>query len=93
MRKRWDDIEILRAINVRQEELGGPLGASGRDLMDEIHGPPRVTDSMLIGGFVHELHLARAASLLTFEIEPHAASRAPAAECCCPVSGKSALSH
>lgn len=66
---RWDDIEILRLIDKHQEQYGGgPLwGMHGRDLMDELGGPPRVTDDRLIRGFVHELLIARDAGLLTFE--------------------------
>jgi hypothetical protein len=75
MPNRWDDIEILRAIDERQEQYGGgPLWISGRELMDEIGGPPRVVEDQRIRGFVHELHIARDAGLLTFEVERHAAA-------------------
>jgi hypothetical protein len=39
MRTRWDDIEILRAIDsLREQYGGGPIAASGRDVMDGIAG-------------------------------------------------------
>jgi len=74
MARRWDDIEILRMIDERQGQSGGsPIGSmSGRDLMDAIGGPPRVVDDRLIRGFVQELHIARDAGLLTFELTRHA---------------------
>ena len=74
MRTRWDDIEILRAIDARQEQHGGgPVPASGRDVRDGIAGS-RVTDPALISGFAHELDLARSAVLPTFEVADHAAA-------------------
>ena len=74
MRTRWDDIEILRAIDALQEQhAGGQVAASGRDVMDGIAGS-RVTADLLISGFAHELDLARAAGLLTFEVADHAAA-------------------
>ena len=36
MRTRWDDIEILRAIDALQEQHGGPVVASGREVLDGI---------------------------------------------------------
>jgi hypothetical protein len=61
MRTRWDDIEILRAIDSLQEQHGGgPIATSGRDVMDGIAGS-RVTAESLISGFAYELDLARAA--------------------------------
>lgn len=40
--------------------------------MDKIAGS-RVTDASLIGGFAHELDLARSVGLLTFEVEDRGA--------------------
>jgi hypothetical protein len=72
MRARWDDIEILRAIDAIQEQLRGePVSASGREVMNGIAGS-WVTDSALISGFAYELDLAGAAGLLTFEVADHA---------------------
>lgn len=74
MRTRWDDIEILRAIDALQEQHGGgPAAASGREVMDGIAGS-RVTGDLLISGFAHELDLARGAGLTTFEVADHAAA-------------------
>ena len=74
MRTQWDDIEILRAIDALQEQLGGgPVSANGRDVMNGIAGS-WVTDPALISGFAYELDLARAAGLLTFEVADHAAA-------------------
>jgi hypothetical protein len=74
MRARWDDIEILRAIDALQEQLGGgPVSASGREVMNGIAGT-WVTDPALISGFAYELDLACAARLLTFEVADHAAA-------------------
>jgi len=69
---RWDDIEILRAIDALQEQRGGgPAPGSGRDVMNGIAGS-WVADSALISGFAYELDLARSAGLLTFEVLDHA---------------------
>jgi hypothetical protein len=32
---RWDDIEILRAIDALQEQHGGPAPGTGREVMNE----------------------------------------------------------
>lgn len=63
---RWDDLEILRLIDKFQEQHGGgPVwSVHGRDLMDQLAGPPRVTDGGLIRGFAHELNMARDAGLV-----------------------------
>jgi len=74
MRTRWDDIEILRAIDALQgQHGGGPVAASAREVMDGIAGS-RVTADLLISGFAHELDLARGAGLLMFEVADHATS-------------------
>ncbi len=74
MRTRWDDVEILRAIDALQEQLGGgPVSASGREVMNEMAGT-WVTDPALISGFAYELDLACAAGLFTFEVADHAAA-------------------
>jgi hypothetical protein len=74
MRTRWDDIEILRAIDALQDQLGGgPVSASGWEVMNGIAGS-WVTDAALISVFASEMDLARAAGLLTFEIKDNAAA-------------------
>jgi len=73
MRTRWDDIEVLRAIDGLQEQHGGdPVWLSGREVMNGIAGS-WVTEPELISGFAYELDLARNAALLTFEVSDHAA--------------------
>ncbi len=65
MRTRWDDIEILRAIDALQEQRRGePVSGSGRKVTDGIAGS-RVT-------FADELDLARSAGLLIFDVADHA---------------------
>jgi len=50
-----DDVEILRAIDGLQEQLGGgPISASGREVMNGTGGS-WVTDPALISGFAYEL--------------------------------------
>jgi hypothetical protein len=58
MRNRWDNIEILQAIDRIQERYGsGPVTAmNGMYLMDEINGT-RVTEPALWRCFVQELHI------------------------------------
>ena len=69
MRTRWDDVEILRAIDALQAQLGGgPVSASGREVMNEIAGS-WVTDPALISGFAHELDLACAGSSWINQVE------------------------
>ena len=73
MRTRWDDIEVLRAIDGLQEQHGGdPVWLSGREVMNGIAGS-WVAEPELISGFAYELDLARNAALLTFEVSDHAA--------------------
>jgi hypothetical protein len=64
---RWDNIQILQAIDRRQQQHGGgPVqGMSGLHLMEEVAGS-QVTDPPLWRGFVQELHIARRIGLLTF---------------------------
>ncbi len=70
MRKRWDNIEILQAMDRIQERYdGGPVTAmNGMYLMDEINGT-RVTEPALWRCFVQELHIARDLGLLTFKAD------------------------
>ena len=69
---RWDDIEILRAIDaLREQRGGGPAPSSGWDVMNGI-AASWVADSALISGLAYELDLARSAGLLTFEVADHA---------------------
>lgn len=71
MAARWDNIEILRAIDHIQRERygGGRITASnGMYLMDEINGS-RVVEDQRWRGFTQELHIARDQGLLTFEAE------------------------
>jgi uncharacterized protein (TIGR02391 family) len=71
---RWDNIEILRAIDQEQQRQdGAPVGWSGQDMMKQLLGTFTV-DPSLYPGFVQELHIARDAGLLTFT-PPHAAGR------------------
>jgi uncharacterized protein (TIGR02391 family) len=64
---RWDNIQILQAIDRRQQQHGGgPVqGMSGLHLMEDVAGS-QVTDPPLWRGFVQELHIARRIGLLTF---------------------------
>jgi uncharacterized protein (TIGR02391 family) len=69
---RWDNIEILQAIDRKQQEIyrGGPLrGVHGLHLMEQITGSvPH--DHQQMRGFVQELHIARDLGLLTFRTQP-----------------------
>ena len=54
---RWDNIEILQAIDRRQQETyrGGPMrGVNGLHLMEQITGV-MVHEPQLVRGFVQEL--------------------------------------
>ena len=65
---RWDNIDILRVIDRRQEEAGGaPPWISGAQLMEDVAGG-QVHDEQLIRGFIQELHVAQDVGLLTFGI-------------------------
>jgi uncharacterized protein (TIGR02391 family) len=69
---RWDNIEILQAIDRIQREVygGGPISTgSGLWLMEQITGSP-VSEYQQWRGFVQELHIARDAGLLTFKVKP-----------------------
>ena len=68
---RWDNIEILQAIDRRQQETyrGGPMrGVNGLHLMEQITGV-MVHEPQLVRGFVQELHIARELGLLTFKVQ------------------------
>lgn len=71
MADRWDNIEILQAIDRKQQETyrGGPLsGVNGLSLMNEINGST-VSEHQRWRGFVQELHIAADLGLLTFKIQ------------------------
>lgn len=72
MRKRWDNIEILQAIDRIQERYGGgPVTAmNGMYLMNEVNGS-QVTEPALWRGFVQELYIARDLGLLAFKAAPN----------------------
>jgi hypothetical protein len=68
---RWDNIEILRAIDRIQGETyhGGPIrGMSGLQLMEQVSGKAAV-DQRLTRGFVQEIHIARDLGLLAFRVQ------------------------
>ena len=68
---RWDNIEILRAIDRIQGDTyqGGPIRSmSGLQLMEQVGGGT-VADQRVTGGFVQELHIARDLGLLTFRVQ------------------------
>jgi uncharacterized protein (TIGR02391 family) len=71
MLDRWDNIEILQAIDRRQQDTyrGGPLsGVNGLYLMEQITGS-MAHDRQLMRGFVQELHIAHDLGLLTFKVQ------------------------
>ena len=68
---RWDDIQILQAIDRIQQERfdGGPMRVGhGLWLMEEINGGP-VFEHQRWRGFVQELHIARDRRLVTFKVQ------------------------
>lgn len=68
MTSRWDNIEILQAIDRLQRETyrGGPIRSmNGLHLMEQVSG---TTDLQRMRGFVQELHIARDVGLLTFTV-------------------------
>jgi len=68
---RWDNIEILQAVDRRQQETyrGGPMrGVNGLHLMEQVAGVV-VNEPQLMRGFVQELHIARDCGLLTFTVQ------------------------
>jgi hypothetical protein len=72
MAYRWDNIEILQAIDRRQHETygGGPMrGVHGLYLIEQITGS-MPHDQQLTRDFVQELHITRDMGLLTFRIQP-----------------------
>lgn len=64
---RVDDIDLLRAVDAREEQANGaPLWSlNGLRLMEELLGGP-VADTNQHRAFVKELHILRDAGLLTF---------------------------
>jgi hypothetical protein len=70
MPKRWDDIEILQAIDRHQKQSAGAPAwhLDGLRLMEEIAGRP-VSEDHRWRGFVQELYNARDAGLLTFHVD------------------------
>ncbi len=68
---RWDNIEILRAIDRIQGETyhGGPIRSmSGLQLMEQVSGK-MAADQQLTRGFVQEIHIARDLGLLAFRVQ------------------------
>lgn len=55
---RWDNIQILQAVDRHQGRFGGGAiwGVDGRQLMDDVAGS-QITDDMLVRGFVQELEI------------------------------------
>src|SRR6266704_985039 len=70
MPTRWDDIEILQAIDRHQEQSAGAAlwHVNGLQLMEELAGGP-VGEEHRWRGFVQELCNARDAGLLTFQVD------------------------
>lgn len=64
---RWDNIQILQAVDRHQERFGGGAvwGVNGCALMDELAGQ-QVTDDKLVRGFLQELEILTAEEYLTF---------------------------
>lgn len=69
---RWDDIQILQAVDRHQERFGGGevWGVDGRQLMDDVAGG-QVTEDRLWRGFVRELEIAAAEGYLTFKVDDY----------------------
>jgi uncharacterized protein (TIGR02391 family) len=78
MVKRWDNIEILQAIDRHQERACGAAvyAVNGLQLMEELAGA-LVGDEWLWRGFVQELQIARDAGLLTFDLVAPGGAGAP----------------
>jgi uncharacterized protein (TIGR02391 family) len=78
MANRWDNIEILRAIDHHQEHAGGApnYAINGLKLMEGISGKDE-TDEWRIRGFVQEIHIARNAGLLAFDLMTHGGAAPP----------------
>lgn len=71
MADRWENVDILQAIDRRQQETygGGPLsGVTGLSLMEQINGSV-VSEHQRWRGFVQELHICRDLGLLTFRVQ------------------------
>jgi uncharacterized protein (TIGR02391 family) len=64
---RWDNTEILRAVDKHQESVGGGAvrGLNGCRLMDEV-AAKQVMDDKLVRGFLQELEILAAEGYLTF---------------------------
>jgi hypothetical protein len=68
MSQRWDNIEILRAVDHFQEQAGGASAwQNGSQLMEEVAGERVIEDQRCLG-FINELHIAHHVGLLTFEL-------------------------
>jgi hypothetical protein len=68
--QRWDNIEILQAIDRIQQDTyrGGPIGSmDGFYLMEQMRGR---ADPQLTRGLVQELHIPRDRGLQTFKVRP-----------------------
>ncbi|RSM35870.1 TIGR02391 family protein [Amycolatopsis balhimycina DSM 5908] len=78
--KRWDNIEILQAIDRHQERACGAAvyAVSGLQLMEELAGA-LVADEWLWRGFIQEVQIARDAGLLTFDLVAPGGAGAPSA--------------
>lgn len=70
---RWDNIQILQAVDRHQERFGGGevWGVDGRQLMDDVAGSA-ITEDRLVRGFVRELEIAAAEGYLTFTVDDYA---------------------
>src|SRR5271165_3210393 len=72
MTARWDNVEILRAVDrIQQERYGGGriTTMNGMYRMDEINGS-RVLEDQRWPGFIQEPHITRDLGLLTFKVDP-----------------------
>lgn len=56
---RWDNIQILQAVDRHQERVGGGgvWDVDGRQLMEDVAGT-QVTEDKLWRGFIEELEIA-----------------------------------
>lgn len=64
---RWDNIEILRAVDRHQDRSGGGVvrGVDGCQLMDEVAGA-QIADDKLVRGFLQELEILADEGYLSF---------------------------
>jgi uncharacterized protein (TIGR02391 family) len=66
--RRWDNIEILQAVDRLQETAGGaPAWRSGLELMEDVAGE-RVAEHQRWAGFLQELQIAQRGGLLEFRV-------------------------